>query len=99
MELGPLMSRSLLLAHRWVLTSEEGISESLVRGFIRPAVRAVPSSMARRLGPCRISLPEQSEAGVASRWIATASALEISIPPLESEEHDVAMELLTCLGQ
>jgi hypothetical protein len=93
------MFRSLLLAHRWVLTSDEGASESLVRGFIRPAVRAVPSSMARRLGPCRISLPAQAEAGVASRWTATTSGLEISVTTLESEEHDIAMELLTCLGQ
>jgi hypothetical protein len=93
------MAHPLRLAHQWVLVSHACASESLVRGFIRPAVRAVPFSMARRLGPCRISLPAEAQAGVASRWTATASALEVSIATIDSEEHDIAMELLTCLGQ
>jgi hypothetical protein len=91
--------RSLRLAHGWTLSSDECVTESLVRGFIRPAVRAVPSSLARRLGPCRISLLPRAEAGVTSRWAWAAGALEISVTTADSEEHDIAMELLVCLGQ
>ena len=93
------MTRPPRLAHRWVLTSDVGVSESLVREFIRPAVCAVPTTMASRLGPCRIALLMLAEPGVTSRWTNTPTALEISVATGESEEHDIAMELLVCLGQ
>src|SRR6266850_1806194 len=71
-DLGAAMQcRRLRLAHRWILSRDSGISESLVREFIRPAVRAVPFSMARRLGPCRIALLAQAELDVTSRWTTT----------------------------
>jgi hypothetical protein len=75
------------------------LSATLVREFIRPAVRAVPSSMARRLGSCRIWLPAELAAGVASRWTITHGGLEVWVTTAGLEEHDVAMELLLCLGQ
>jgi len=50
----------LRLAHGWTLVRGPSLSAALVRQFIRPAVRAVPSSMAERLGSCRISLPAES---------------------------------------
>jgi hypothetical protein len=87
------------LAHKWILSRDSDISESLVREFIRPAIRAVPSSMARRLGPCRIALLKQSELDVASRWTTTTGALEVSVTTRGFEEHDIAMEILVCLGQ
>jgi hypothetical protein len=92
-------SRQLRLAHGWILYRDLGASELLVQEFVRPAIRAVPSSMARRLGPCRISLPAQAEADVISRWTATGGALEVVVATGGSEEHDIAMELLVCLGQ
>jgi hypothetical protein len=58
-----MQSGPLRLAHGWTLSRGSGISEELVREFIRPAVRALPSSMARRLGSCRISLLVEAEAG------------------------------------
>jgi len=67
------------------------LSEALVREFIRPAVRAVPSSLVRRLGSCRISLPAEVAAGVASRWTITNGGLEVSLMTAGIEEHDVAM--------
>ena len=94
-----MQSSPLRLAHKWILSRDSGISESLVRDFIRPAVRAVPSPMARRLGPCRIVLLAQAEAGVTSRWKTTDGSLEVSLTTGEFEEHDIAMELLVCLGQ
>jgi hypothetical protein len=34
-----------------------------------------------------------------SQWTATTSALEVSVATRGFEEHDIAMELLVCLGQ
>ena len=89
----------LSLAHGWTMVRGPSMSAALVREFIRPAVRAVPSSMARRLGCCRISLPEEVEAGVASQWTTADDGLKVSVTTAGCEEHDVAMELLLCLGQ
>ena len=89
----------LRLAHGWTLDRGPSLSAALVREFIRPAVRAVPSSMARRLGSCRISLPPEVASGVASRWTAANGGLEVSVTTAGIEEHDVAMELVLCLGQ
>jgi hypothetical protein len=55
------------------------MSQALVREFIRPAVRAVPSSMARRIGACRISLPTEAAAGITSQW--TITNIHAFLPP------------------
>src|ERR1039458_6315376 len=89
----------LRLAHGWTLVRGPRLSAALVREFIRPAVRAVPSSLARRLGSCRISLPPEVASGVASRWTTANGGLEVTVRTAGVEEHDVAMELLLCLGQ
>jgi len=89
----------LRLAHGWTLIRGPSLSTALVREFIRPAVRAVPSSLARRLGSCQISLPAEVASGVASRWTMVNGGLEVSVTTAGIEEHDVAMELLLCLGQ
>ena len=89
----------LRLAHGWTLVRGPSLSEALVREFIRPPVRAVPSSMARRLGSCRISLPPEVASDVASRWTMANGGLEVTVTTAGVEEHDVAMELLLCLGQ
>lgn len=94
-----MQSDSLRLAHGWTLSRSSGMSRALVREFIRPAVRAVPSSLARRLGSSRISLPAEAAADLASRWTITDNELEVSVTTKGVEEHDVAMELLLCLGQ
>src|ERR1022692_53314 len=64
-----------------------------------PGSSCRPSSMARRLGSCRISLPPEVASGVASRWTAANGGLEVSVTTAGIEEHDVAMELVLCLGQ
>jgi hypothetical protein len=100
MEWEPAMqARTLRLAHSWILTCDAGISAALAGDFIRPAVRAVPSSLARRLGGCHIRLLAQAEPDVISRWSETRAGLELSLPAGGSEDHDVALELLVCLGQ
>jgi hypothetical protein len=74
-----MRSNSLRLAHGWTLVRDPSLSAALVREFLRPAVRAVPSSMARRLGSCRNSLPAEVAAGVASRWAMTNGGREVSV--------------------
>jgi hypothetical protein len=88
------------VAHGWELTVPEAISGSLVREFIRPAVRAVPSGMARQLGHCRIRLAvDLGGASLASEWRSGEQDVRISIATGGRSDHDVAMELLICLGQ
>ncbi len=85
------------LAHGWEL---EGAAPALAREFIRPAVRAVPPGMVRRLGRCHISVqPELAEPGAASIWTDNEGRLEVRLASAETTPHDVAIELLTCLGQ
>lgn len=90
---------SLRLAHGWRLVRTPNLSDELVSGSLRPAVRAVPSGMAARLGFCRILAPPLLEPPAASRWTATRTELEISLAAAEVDGHDLAMELLVCLGQ
>lgn len=85
------------LAHGWELAPPA--RAALVGEFIRPAVRAVPPAMARRLPRCRVTLPETLEESAASRWTDTGQRLEIAVATAGAPDHDVAMELLVCLGQ
>jgi hypothetical protein len=90
----------LRLVHGWRLAAERGASLPLIREFIRPAVRAVPSRMAHQLGVCGVSLVSSlGRPGLASQWIATDRGVEISLATAERDEHDVALEMLLCLGQ
>ncbi len=55
--------------------------------------------MAHRLGPCRISLLPLGDPAIISQWDESDSGLEVRVTISGLEEHDVAMELLLCLGQ
>lgn len=83
----------------WELAHGPEIPESLVAGFVRPALDAVPASMARRLGRCRIRLRGEIKPGVASRWRLCKPGLVVSVATADVEDHDVAMEVLRCLAQ
>lgn len=88
--------RTLRLADGFELEGPPGP----VAEFIRPALRAVPAALASRLGSCRISLPPRLEdPDLSSRWTWTGEALEIEVATEGIEPHDLAMELLLCLGQ
>lgn len=87
------------LAHGWKLDVSGEASESLVREFVRPAVRAAPARLARCLGHCRIRLLAEPESTIASKWNAKPDGFEVEVMTAGQEEHDVAMELLLCLGQ
>lgn len=92
-------SRVLRLSHGWTLARCPPAADGLVRAFIRPAVKAVPFSMARRLGSCRIALLAEAGPGAASKWTLDDAGMELFLSTAGFEEHDVAMELLLCLGQ
>lgn len=94
-----ILSGTSRLAHGWKLLCTASLSETLLREFIRPAVRAVPSSMACRLGSCRIALSAEADPTVASQWVENDAGLQISVMTAGSEDHDIALELLLCLGQ
>ena len=87
------------LAHRWRLTDPGRAPGEIVREFIRPAVRAVPHLMARRLGCCRISLLSLADSKATSQWAESELGLDVAVTTSGLEGHDVAMELLLCLGQ
>ena len=59
--------------------------------------------MAARLGPCRVTfaprLETTSRAALASRWTETNGQFEIAVATDGVSHHDLALELLLCLGQ
>ena len=74
--------------------------EEIIRNFIRPAVRSVPRALAARLKSCRISLPTLlMDPALASQWVTTKDGLEIELVSEGINGHDLAMELLLCVGQ
>jgi hypothetical protein len=94
------VSATRRLAHGWRLDASPAIPAELISGFIRPPLRAVPPRMAAQLGFCRISLAEAlGGPEVASRWSAAREGIAISLAAAGREEHDIALELLLCLGQ
>ena len=99
MQSRPSQGGSLRLSHGWGLSTSDTRPE-IVAEFIRPAVRAVPQAIARRLKRCEISLSARvdDEHG-ASRWSLTGAKVEIAVATEGVEPHDVALELLICIGQ
>ena len=88
------------LGHGWELCAVRAISATLISRFIRPAVRSIPPAMARQLGFCRVSVVDDlGGPTVVSRWTASGRELEIEIAAAGREGHDVALELLLCVGQ
>ena len=86
------------LKHSWNLTVEPGLPGGTVRDFLRPAIRAVPRTLAGRLGPCSIRVAH-SLGGAGSRWTRTPGRVLVEIAARQTGPHDLALELLVCLGQ
>jgi hypothetical protein len=88
------------LAYGWRLEAARGLPEELIASYVRPALRTIPRALARRLKPCRIRLVERLEDPEAvSRWVESADQVEIAVACEGVEAHDVALEVLVCLGQ
>ena len=88
------------LGHGWELCAVRAISATLISRFIRPAVRAIPPAMAQQLGFCRVSVVDDlGGPTVVSRWTASGRELEIEIATAVRKGHDVALDLLLCVGQ
>src|SRR5260370_19753361 len=91
---------TLPLAHGWRLVDRPDVPEEIIRNCIRRAVRSVPRALAARLKSCRISLPTLlMNPALASKWVPTKDGLEIELASEGIDGHDLAMELLLCLGQ
>jgi hypothetical protein len=88
------------LANGWELIRCPGFPDAPITEFVRPAIRAVPRSLAARLGRCHLTLLPNFDDDHArtSEWTSTGNGLEISVAAV-GEGHDVALEVLTCLGQ
>ncbi len=87
-------------AHGWQLTAGPEVPAELIRDFLEPAVRSIPRTMAARLKTCRIAaVPRLEDPDAVSRWRRTAEAAEITVTTEGMEPHDVALELLVCVGQ
>ncbi len=94
------MDQELELAHGWHLTAPEDFPPDVLHDFLEAAVQAVPQSLAARLGACRISLaPRLADGSFSSQWAATKRELAIELATAEADPHDLAMEMLLCLGQ
>ena len=90
----------LRLAHGWRLEAEPHLPGELPSEFVEPAVRAVPAALAARLKRCQVRLAGHLEnPDDASQWVETGNALEITVACEGVEAHDVALEVLLCLGQ
>ena len=91
---------SLRLAHGWRLTGGTELPAEIIRDFIRPAVRAVPRALAARFKHCRIALPRRlTNAALSSQWVQTNDGFDIEVASEKIDGHELALELLQCLGQ
>ena len=94
---------NLRVAHGWRLLSPRGFPAATIREFLRPAVRAVPPSLAARLGTCRISLTDRMENGdgteLSSRWVQSGGELAVVLATGSADGHELAIEVLLCLGE
>ena len=94
------MDRVFRIAHGWRVRTMEELSGTLISDFIRPAVHAVPPGMARQLGRCEVSVVEHlGSPSIASRWTLTDTGMEVSLAKAAGDGHDIALELLVCVGQ
>lgn len=73
-------------------------SPELLRGYIRPAVAAIPKSMVQSIGKCAVSV-SPLEPGIGSRWSLRAPYNQIELSSSLGDPHELAMELLLCTGE
>lgn len=82
------------------VADRSGAPGGVLPDFLAPALDAVPGGLASRLGPCRVLLlAHLSDPEAASRWTATGAGLEVELAVADADPHDLALELLVCLGQ
>jgi len=88
------------LPYGWRLLGSGVAGAETVRNFLRPALKAAPPEIAARLGFCRVAVrPELQGERVTSAWTRTALGFDIELAAEGIEPHDLALELLRCLGQ
>lgn len=65
--------------------------------MVEEAVEALPETITNRVGAVRVRL--EREPGFGSRWERTEEGLQVVVATEGVEEHDIAMEVLLCVGQ
>ena len=65
---------------------------------IRSALASLPPPLARRLGSVHFTVLD-SLGRCSSRWTRTGEGIEVELSGEDTNPHDCALELLTCLGQ
>jgi hypothetical protein len=76
-----------------------GAPQEVIKDFLRPAIRAVPTKLAARLSRCDISLPLRLDGDAASRWAVSKDRIAIEAARDGVEPHDLAIDVLVCIGQ
>jgi hypothetical protein len=89
------------IAHGWQLSIGPELPHELIREFIMPAIRAIPTEMARQIGACPVSVvADLGGPDLVSQRIDSPDGVEICVATEgKKEEHDIAMEVLLCLAQ
>lgn len=88
----------MTVRHGWEIVDESGGGE--FSDFVASAAGAAPSSVVARIGNCRIKVvPELPAADLTSEWKEVPGGADIVVATHDAEPHDVAMELLYCVGQ
>lgn len=82
------------------VTDRSAAPAEVWRDFLGPALDAAPEGLASRLGPCRVLLVSRlGDPEASSRWTRTETGLEVELAVADAGPHDLALELLVCLGQ
>ena len=68
--------------------------------YVRGPIAEIPASIAGRIGACAVRIEARLDGEASSRWTASeAGGAEIELAAGGLEPHDLAMELLICVGQ
>lgn len=87
------------MAQGWLLSNTAGLSPEVIEEYLRAPVAEVPGSIAARIGPCSVEVAERLLPEAASRWTVEAGGTRLELAAGGVEPHDLAMELLICVGQ
>ncbi len=95
-----LSSVQMEIDRHWDLTDRSGLPRETIEDFLEPAVDAVPASILARVGDCSISIVrELDDPTLSSAWTDEDTRVEITLAGADADPHNLALELLFCVGQ
>jgi hypothetical protein len=87
------------VAHGWLVEDTADLSPDVFEDYVRAPIEEVPASVAARIGACTVRIAGRLTPQAASRWTVDTGGARIELAAEDTEPHDLAMELLICLGQ